>query len=147
MKTWAMALGLVAALAQPAFAEKVKLEVKVVEASAQGNTVDPRVAHLQRDLAHALFNYKSYKLASEAAPVLNYKQTADTPLPNGKVLKSTPTEREKDGKIKMHFEVPGMVDETISMPNNGRHVIGAGTKDHGKPTESQVLVVITTSAQ
>ncbi|MBS2029921.1 MAG: hypothetical protein JST54_18615 [Deltaproteobacteria bacterium] len=146
IKAIAFTVGL-ALFSTTARAEKVKLDVKVVEASKQGNTIDPRVAHLHGDLAHLGVAFTSYKLISEASPVVDAKASTEVGLPEGRKLILSPQGRDKDGKIGMHIEVPGLFNENYSVADGKRHTVSAGAIGHGTPTESQVFVVITHNVQ
>ena len=148
IKALSLAVGLAFTLAAPlAHAEKYRLDVKVVEASKQGNTIDPKVQHLHGDLSHLGVAFTSYKLVSEADPLVEAKASTEVGLPEGRKLILSPQGREKDGKIEMHIEVPGLFNENYSVTNNGRHTVSAGSKGHGSPSESQIFVVITHHVQ
>jgi hypothetical protein len=130
-------------LANPgrALAERVRLDVKVVEASMQGNAVDPHLVHMQQDFKRKGFAYSSYKMLSEPNVALDYKASTQVPLPNGKVAKITPIGK-KDGKINVHLEIPGHLDLDYSVANGGTNFVGGGPVREGQNTESQVFLVI-----
>lgn len=132
-------------------AEKVKLDVKVVEASHQGNAIDPKLHHLETDLKHLGVSFTNYKLISDAAPVVEDKGATDVALPEGKTLHLTVEGVEKAAdktKLKMHLAIPGVLEQGYSTSGRGgRYTLVAFSRDHGKPSESQVIVVITHSAQ
>jgi hypothetical protein len=126
-------------------AEKVKLEVKVVEASTQGNAIDPKLSHMQSDFKHKGFAYSSYKLVSEKDLTADLNAVSAVPLPTGKEVKLTPTGVDKKGKgtkLNMHLEIPGLFDINYSVANGGTYFQGAGANGHGQPNESQVFLAI-----
>jgi hypothetical protein len=128
-------------------ADKINLEVKVVEASTNGNAIDPKLKHMQNDFKHKGFAYSSYKLVSEKNVTVDLKTATDIPLPNGKTAKLTPESREKDGKITMHVEIPPLFDVRYSVGNAGTVFQGAGPNGHGQADESQVFLVIKHTAK
>ena len=137
-------------------ADKVKLEVKVVEASTNGTAIDPKLKHMEADFKHKGFAYSSYKLVSDQTPVLDVGQSADIALPNGKSLKltakgvaNTPPLPANPAKklINMHVTIPQLVDLDYSVGNRGTYFLGAGPLGHGSPNESQVFLVIQHTAQ
>ena len=146
-------LGLAPGLAH---ADKVKLEVKVVEASTQGNAIDPKLKHMEADFKHKGFAYSSYKLVSEQSPVLDVNQTSDIPLPNGRTVKLTAkgvsnappvTAKLPKRLINMHVSIPELVDLDYSVGSRGAYFLGAGPLGHGSPNESQVFLIILHTSQ
>jgi hypothetical protein len=129
-----------------AHAEKVKFEIKVVEASTQGNTIDPKLAHMRDDFKHKGFAYSSYKLVNERVETTDLKNPVKVPLPNGKEALLTPLSVAKDGNINVHIEIKQLIDVTYTVGNNGTYFQGAGTKNHNQPDESQIFLIIKHSA-
>jgi hypothetical protein len=134
-----LAFQLVASTA--ARAERVHLDVKVVEASMQGNSVDPHLVHMQQDFKRKGFAYSAYRLVSEPNATLEYKASTQVALPNGKVAKITPMGK-KDGKINIHLEIPGHLALDYSVANGGTNFVGGGPLREGQASESQVFLVI-----
>ena len=125
-----------------AAAEKMSLEVRVVEASVKGNTTSKELAHMRADFQAHGFAYSSYRLVSSKTISVEMKSTAEIALPNGKVARFTPEGREKSGAYSMHLEIPNLFDVRYSIGNGGMFFQGAGSLDHGKPDESQVILMV-----
>jgi len=149
MKALVLAVGLLGfAFPAGAHAEKVKLEVKVVEASTHGTASDPRLKHMEADFKHKGFAYSSYKLISDQSPTLDLKASTEIGLPNGRKVVLSPQQVEANKMIKMHVSIPGLLDSLdYSVGNNGTYFLGAGPNGHGSTTESQVFLVIKHTAQ
>ena len=79
MRGWALAATVASTLLAPALAsaQKVTLEVKVVEASVVGNAIDPQLAHMEEDFHRHGFAYKSYKLIETKRVTVNLKSTTE----------------------------------------------------------------------
>jgi hypothetical protein len=147
MKSLFLALGLVGALAPGvARAQKVKLDIQVVEASTQGKDMDPRLKHMENDFKHKGFAYSSYKMVNEQQPSLALKSTATVPLPGGKSVQLTPTSVSSGPKgaklINMHVTVPAVgFDVDYSVGNNGTNFLGV-PGGSGSPAGTQLFLVI-----
>ena len=129
-------------------AEHVKIDVKVVEASHQGSAIDPKLHHLENELRHLGVSFTSYKLVSDVAPILEDTGATDVALPDGKTLKLSLEGVDKvspdKAKVKMHLAIPGVLEQGYTTSGRGgRYTLVAFSRDHGKPSESQVIVVIT----
>jgi len=144
MKSLVLSLGLLAVLVPGlAYAEKVKLEIDVVEASTQGKALDPRLKHMEQDFKKKGFAYSSYKLVAHQQPTLELKSTASVPLPGGKTAQLTPTSISPGPKgaklINMHVNIPSLENLDYSVGNNGTNFLGVG---HGSDKNSQIFLVI-----
>ncbi len=145
MRALALAMATAASVALApgaAAAEKMSLEVRVVEASVKGNTTSPELAHMRADFQAHGFAYRSYRLVSEKTLSVEMKSTAEIALPNGKVARFTPEKREKSGAYSIHLEIPTLFDVRYTIGNGGTFFQGAGANDHGKPDESQVILMV-----
>lgn len=134
-----------------ASADKVHLNIKVVEASTQGNGVDPKLKHMQADFKQKGFAYSSYKLVGEVSPVLGQGQSAEVSLPSGKKAKLTLQKVQAsvpvqpgEPKINMHIFIPDVgADVDYSVGNRGTYFQGAGPAAGG----GQVFLIIQHTAQ
>ena len=145
MRAWALALSVAAgALLAPAAAraDRVTLEVQVVEASVKGTAIDPRLEHMRDDFKAHGFAYRSYQLVSAKTVKVDMKTTTEISLPNGRVARFTPERREKSGGYSMHLEIPGLFDVRYTIGSGGTFFQGAGSNGHGKPDESQVILMV-----
>lgn len=120
-----------------AHAEKLKLEIKVVAASNDGASVDPKLKHMAGDF----HQFKSFKLMSESSPVLSPKQSTTVSLPNGK--SATFTFKGAQAKtINLHVSIPGVADLDLAPADRRVAYQGVGpVKPGGK--DSQLFVAYT----
>lgn len=136
----ASVLGLaLAARAQPAEAEpgapsEVTFEVLVIEASANGDIIDPRLDKLSRRLDRTMFS--SFKLLAEKTVTVGLSSKESIPLPQGRRLELKPSKFEKNGRLNLFLKLHGrsgakLVDLEAAVKPGGDFMVGGPKMDDG----------------
>lgn len=134
-----LAFGLSTALAQPAEREpgapsEVTFEVLVIEASATGNTIDPRLNKLSKRLDRTMFS--SFKLLASKTVSVGLSSNETIPLPEGRKLVLKPAKFEKSGRLALFLKLHGksgakLVDLEATVKPGGDFMVGGPKMDDG----------------
>lgn len=109
-----------------AAAAEVTVEVRIILASNDGSGVDPALGALAAKLSR--FKFNSYKLLSVKSITVEPPGGGSVPLPGGKTLRISETERAKK-RVKMNVSVAGVVSTRVSLKKKGNVILGG--IDHG----------------
>lgn len=109
--------------------------VDIVRASKTPGKSDPRLEKFRRELAD--FSFKRYRLLDSRLVTVEEKKTVSVPLEKGRKLKGkdlqvTYVQREKDGRAQLKLVIPGVVDTTVTLAQDGTVILGGPAIPSGK---------------
>lgn len=113
-----------------ASAQPVALSIKIIDARSDGNSVDPRLKELARELATLKFT--SYQLIDEATLKLEVGSSGRMQLPNGHWMVLKARELSKDGKVRLDLEVKKLkFKTTVSVGPGATLAVGGPSVGEG----------------
>lgn len=134
-----LALSLATAHAQPAEREpgapsEVTFEVLVIEASSNGNSIDPRLNKLSKRLDRTMFS--SFKLLASKTVSVGLTSNESVALPEGRKLVLQPAKFEKSGRLSLFLKLHGksgakLVDLEATVKPGGDFMVGGPKMDDG----------------
>lgn len=136
-----LSLSLLAAttVAQPAQTEpgapsEVSFEVLVIEASSQGDAIDPRLDKLSKRLDRTMFS--AFKLLASKTASVGLTSNESISLPEGRRLELKPVRFEKSGRLTLFLKLHGksgakLVDLEASVKPGGDFMVGGPKLDDG----------------
>ncbi len=102
-------------------AAEVTVEVRIILASNDGSGIDPALGGLAGKLSR--FKFNSYRLLSVRSITVEPPGGGSVPLPGGKALQITDTERVKK-RLKMNVSVADVVSTRVSLKKKGTVMLG-----------------------
>ncbi len=135
--TVALALAVIGMADAPA---SIKVNVIVAEASTQGRSVDPRLAHFAHDMRK--FSYTSFVVASEASLSVDLGKSAEVKLPSGAKATVEFRQVDTDGKLRIKIHSPSRGYAIISRAP-GKEIFFQADSQHGG---ADTWLILTASA-
>jgi hypothetical protein len=133
-----LALLLIAQFVAAAPDAPVAVEVGVVVASNEGNTIDPALTSIRNQL-HSMFNYTSYQLVDRLKRTLSVGETGDFVLPGNRSMRVTPVPAKGD-KVRLAVQLMeaerNLLTTTLGLTRGGMVLVG------GPPYQKGVLILI-----
>lgn len=128
-------LALVGNLSAAFAAEKMTLEVGVVLASNEGNTVDKALSGLKSKL-QSMFNYTSYNMLDRQRASLAVGETRDFGLPGERQMRATVASIEGN-KVRLDIQITDasrkiLVDTKVGLNRGGMFLVGGPAYQNGK---------------
>jgi hypothetical protein len=116
----------------------VAVDVGVVVASNEGNTIDPALTSIRNQL-HSMFNYTSYQLVDRLKRTLSVGETGDFALPGNRSMRVTPVPA-KGNKVRLAVQLMeaerNLLTTTLGLTRGGMVLVG------GPPYQKGVLILI-----
>src|SRR3990172_1828544 len=116
----------------------VAVDVGVVVASNEGNTMDPALTPIRNQL-HSMFNYTSYRLVERLKRTLAVGETGDFNLPGNRSMRVTPVPA-KGNKVRLAAQMMeaerNLLTTTLGLTRGGMVLVG------GPPYQKGVLILI-----
>ena len=150
----------VAATAAPSGVERrVKITVRAIAATNDPQApagTDPKLKPIapQIESFGEQFRFRSYKLLSEQTFDLDWKAPAQVELPGSRSLQVTPRALDRDGKIKVHFELLGehpshsrKLHTDYAIQRGGTILIGGLKVDPSNAGSATLLIAVTQAVE
>jgi len=116
----------------------VTVDVGVVVASNEGDTMDPALTPIRNQL-HSMFNYTSYRLVERLKRTLSVGETGDFGLPGNRSMRVTPVPA-KGNKVRLAVQMMeaerNLLTTTLGLTRGGMVLVG------GPPYQKGVLILI-----
>ena len=116
----------------------VAVDVGVVVASNEGNTMDPALTPIRNQL-HSMFTYSSYQLVDRLKRTLSVGETGDFALPGKRSMRVTPVPA-KGNKVRLAVQMMeaerNLLTTTLGLTRGGMVLVG------GPPYQKGVLILI-----
>ena len=139
--------------------QRVRITVRAIAASndpAAAAGMDPKLAPIAPHLQGfgEQFRYRGYKLLAEQTFDLDWKAPGQMELPGSRSLQVTPRQLDKDGKIKVHFELLGehpahsqKVHTDYSIARGGTILVGGLKVEPGNANSATLLIAVTQAVE
>lgn len=119
---------------EPGAPSQVTFEVLVIEASSNGDVIDPRLEKLSKRLDRTMFS--SFKLLAEKTVTVGQSSNESLSLPGGRRLQLKPSKFEKSGRLALFLQLHGksgakLVDLEASVKPGGDFMVGGPKMDDG----------------
>jgi hypothetical protein len=116
----------------------VTVDIGVVVASNQGNSIDPSLTTLRTKL-QSMFNYSSYKVLDRKRRTLAVGETGDFDLPGGRSMRVTPVPA-SEMKVRLAVQIleggRNLLTTTLGLSRGGMVLVG------GPPYQSGVMILL-----
>jgi len=116
----------------------VAVDVGVVVASNEGDTMDPALTPIRNQL-YSMFNYTSYRLVERLKRTLSVGETGDFGLPGNRSMRVTPVPAKGD-KVRLAVQMMegerNLLTTTLGLSRGGMVLVG------GPPYQKGVLILI-----
>ena len=135
--------------------QRVRVTVRAIAATndpAAAEGIDPKLAPIAPHLTSfgEQFRYRAYKLLAEQTFDLDWKAPAQMELPGSRSLQVTPRQLDRDGKIKVHFELLGehpahsrKLHTDYAIQRGGTILVGGLRVDPQDPKAGTLLIAVT----
>ena len=142
--------------APPPGDQRVRITVRAIAASNDGDGLDPRLAAIAGHLKSfgEQFRFKSYKLLQEQSFDLDWKSPAQLELPGSRSLQVTPRQVTPEGKIKVHLELLGehpqhsrKLHTDYSIQRGGTLLVGGLQVDPSSDKAGTLLIAVTQATE
>ena len=143
----------------PADAQRVRVTVRAIAAGNNPDAaagMDPKLSPIAPHLQEfgEQFRFRSYTLLNEQTFDLDWKTPAQMELPGSRSLQVTPRALDKDGKIKVHFELLGehpshsrKLHTDYAIQRGGTILIGGLKVDPSNPGSATLLIAVTQAVE